>query len=81
MPLPRGVECNGLVSTVIITLMSGDSKFSYGDQVQVKDGKHKDRLADVVGMTLTASSRTYTVEFGGGSDAEIEEGLLSRVDE
>lgn len=32
-------------------------------------------------MTITRSSRNYTVEFGDGSDAEIEEGLLSKVDE
>jgi len=49
--------------------------------VKVKDGKHKDRLVDVVGISITASSRTYTVEFGDGSDAEIEEALLSEVDE
>jgi hypothetical protein len=47
-----------LIATIIITLMSGDLKFDYGDQVQAKDGKHKDRLGDVVGMTITASSRT-----------------------
>ena len=61
--------------------MSGDAKFRYGDQVQVKDGKHKDRVGDLVGMTMTASSPTYTVEFADGSDAEIAEDLLSSVDE
>jgi hypothetical protein len=61
--------------------LSGNPKFDYGDQVKVKNGKHKDRLGDVVGMTITASFCTYTVEFGDGSDAEIEEALLSKVDE
>jgi hypothetical protein len=42
-----------------------------------KGGEYKIVLGDVVGMTITASSRTYTVEFGDGSDAEIEEGQLS----
>ena len=61
--------------------MSGDPKFDYGDHVKVKDGMHKDRLGDVVGMSVTASFCTYTVEFGDGSDAEIEEALLSKIDE
>jgi len=50
-----------LTTSVIIHRMSGDTKFDYGDQVQVKDEKHKNRFGDVVGMTITASSRTYTV--------------------
>ena len=61
--------------------MGDDPKFDYGDPVQVTGGKHKDRLGDVVGINITASARMYTVEFGDGSDAEIEEGLMSKVNE
>lgn len=61
--------------------MGSDPKFDYGDHVHVRSGEYKDRLGDVVGMTITASSRTYTVEFGDDSDAEIEEGQLSKVEE
>jgi hypothetical protein len=43
----------GLISTVIISLMGSVTKFDYGDQVQVRSGQHKDRLGDVVGMTIT----------------------------
>ena len=59
--------------------MSSDPKFDYGDQVHIKAGKYKDRFGDVVGITNMVSSWTYTVEFGDGGDAEIEEGLLSKV--
>lgn len=61
--------------------MSAESKFDYGDGVRVTGGKHMDRLGDVVGINITASSRTYTIEFGDGIDAEIEEQLLSKVNE
>jgi hypothetical protein len=61
--------------------MSSASKFDYGDCVLVRDGKHKDRTCCVVGMSDLGSRRTYAVEFGDGSDTEIEEELLSKADE
>lgn len=71
-----------MLSPVFVSyhLPMGDApKFDYGDSVQVKAGKHKDRSGDVVAINITTSSRTYTVEFGDGSDAEIQEELLSKV--
>jgi len=44
-------------------------------------GEHTNRFGDVVGINITASPRTYTVEFGDGSDAEVEEGHLSKINE
>jgi hypothetical protein len=61
--------------------MSSAPKFDYGDCVLVRNGKYKDRTCCVVGMSHLATTRTYTVEFGDGSDAEIEEELLSKADE
>jgi hypothetical protein len=61
--------------------MNADPKFDYGDQVKVRAGEHKDRLGDVVGMSMAVSLRTYTVEFGDGTDSEIEEDFLSTIDE
>src|SRR5215475_7783038 len=53
------IQFNRLLSAVIITGMRGDPKFDYGDQVKVKEGKHKDCLGDAMrtnksfcGMTL-----------------------------
>ena len=56
-------------------------QFDYGTLVLVTGGKHKGRLGDVVGINSKDSSRRYTVEFGHGNDDEIEESLLSKVDE
>ena len=61
--------------------MGNDPKFDYGDPVKVTGGEHTNRFGDVVGINITASPRTYTVEFGDGSDAEVEEGHLSKINE
>jgi ribosomal protein S4E len=58
--------------------MADNSKFAYGDEVQVTDGEHKGRIGAIVSINLSSPSGTYTVEFGDGSDAEIKEALLQR---
>jgi hypothetical protein len=52
--------------------------FDYGDTVQISGGEHKGRIGAVVGINGSDLSRTYTVEFGDGTDSEIDEGLLLR---
>ncbi len=52
--------------------------FDYGDSVRVSGGEHKGRTGAVVAINGSESSRTYTVEFGDGTDSEIGEGLLLR---
>ena len=59
--------------------MDVNAKFDDGDPVQILGGKHEGRLGDIVGLNFFDSLRTYTVKFGDGSDAEIEEALLSKV--
>ena len=59
--------------------MEENAKFDYGDPVQMVGGKHEGRLGDVVAVNFFDSVRAYTVEFEDGSDAEIEEALLSKV--
>jgi hypothetical protein len=56
--------------------MSDQPKFDYGETVQVTSEEHNGRIVAVVGINGSESSRTYTVEFGDGSEADIgEEGL------
>ena len=59
--------------------MSEQPKFDYGETVQVTSKEHNGRIGAVVGINGSESSRTYTVEFGDGSEAEIGEKGLSRV--
>jgi ribosomal protein S4E len=58
--------------------MAQEPKFDYGDEVQVMAEEHEGRTGAVVGINGSESSRTYTVEFGDGSDSEIAEELLSK---
>lgn len=50
--------------------MDEESSFDYGDTVQVLDGEHKGRVGAVVGWNGSGQLRSYTVEFGDGSDAD-----------
>ena len=59
--------------------MSEQAKFDYGETVQITSKEHNGRIGAVVGINGSESSRTYTVEFGDGSEAEIGEKGLSRV--
>lgn len=59
--------------------MADDPKFDFGDEVRITGGEHKGRIGSIVSINLSAPSETYTVEFGDGSDAEVNEALLSRV--
>jgi hypothetical protein len=52
--------------------------FYYGDTMRISSGEHKGRIGAVVGINGSDSSRTYSVEFGDGTDSEIDEGLLWR---
>jgi ribosomal protein S4E len=58
-------------------MMADNPKFDYGDEVQVTGGEHKGHIGSIVSINLSSPSGMYTVEFGDGSDAEIEEALLS----
>jgi hypothetical protein len=64
-----------------MSLMNDTPKLDYGDQIRVRSGKYKDCVGDVVGISNAVPTRTYTVEFGDGSDAEIEEEILSKLNE
>jgi hypothetical protein len=46
--------------------------------VQITSKEHNGRIGAVVGINGSDSSRTYTVEFGDGSDSEIAEDCLSK---
>lgn len=59
--------------------MSEQPRFDYGETVRITGTKHQGRLGTVVGINLSESSRTYTVEFGDGSDAEVGEECLSKI--
>jgi ribosomal protein S4E len=56
--------------------MADNSKFEYGDEVQVTGGEHTGRMGCIVSINLSSPLGTYTVEFGDGGDAEIKEALL-----
>lgn len=56
-------------------------KFDYGDTVEVAGELNRERMGTIVGINSSDSRWTYTVEFGDGSDAEIEEESLSKVNE
>ena len=76
----RGSSCGGrryrLFRSVIILSMSDQPEFDYGEEVQVTSKAHNGCIAAVVGINGSESSRTYTVEFGDGSEADIgEEGV------
>jgi hypothetical protein len=60
--------------------MSEQPKFDYAQAVQVTTGGHQGCLGAIVGINGPDSARTYTVEFGDGSDSEIAERLLSRYE-
>lgn len=55
-------------------------KFDYGDTVRVLSGEREGRLGAVVGINETEVSRTYTIEFGDGTDCEFPEHFLSKYD-
>jgi ribosomal protein S4E len=57
--------------------MADNHKFDFGDEVQVMGGEHKGRSGCIVSINLSSPLGTYTVEFGDGSDTQIEEALLS----
>ena len=57
--------------------MTEHPKFDYGDSVRVIGKEHRGCIGAVVGINASGSPRTYTVEFGDGSDSEIAEELLS----
>jgi hypothetical protein len=61
----------------MILPMSEQPKFDCGETVQVMTKDLRGRVGVVVGINGSESSRTYTVEFGDGSDSEIAEGSLS----
>jgi hypothetical protein len=54
--------------------------FDYGDTVRVVTGEHQGRVGAIVSINDVQPLRTYTVEFGDGSDAEIPENSLSIAD-
>lgn len=58
--------------------MSEQPKFTFGDTVEVLGGNHIGRLGAVVSINGARAHQTYTVEFGDGTDAEIEKQLLGR---
>jgi hypothetical protein len=60
--------------------MAQEPKFDYGDEVQVMAKEHEGRTGAVVGVNGSESSRTYTVEFGDGSESPIAEELLTRYE-
>jgi ribosomal protein S4E len=60
--------------------MSEQPKFDYGETVQITSKEHNGRIGAVVGVNGSESSRTYTVEFGDGSDSEIAEDHLSKCE-
>jgi hypothetical protein len=57
--------------------MGVQPKFDYGDTVRISGKEHRGRIGAVVAINGSESSRTYTIEFGDGSDAEIAEECLS----
>ena len=61
--------------------MSEQPKFNYGETVQITGEEHNGRIGALVGIHASESDRTYTVEFGDGSEAEIAEEGLSRVNQ
>jgi hypothetical protein len=58
--------------------MSEQPKFDYGETVQITTKEHNGRIGAVVGINGSESFRTYTVEFGEGSEADIGEEFLSK---
>jgi hypothetical protein len=60
--------------------MSEHPKFDYGETVQITSKEHNGRIGAVVGINGSESSRTYTVEFGDGSEADIAEEFLSKCE-
>lgn len=60
--------------------MGDEPKFEYGETVRITAKEHKGRIGAVVGISGQECSRTYTVEFGDGSDSEIAEELLSKCE-
>jgi ribosomal protein S4E len=67
---------NRLISSAIILSMGDEPKFDYGEMVRITAKEHKGSIGAVVGISGQECSRTYTVEFGDGSDSEIAEELL-----
>ncbi len=52
-------------------VMAEQARFTYGDTVQVLDGEHAGRIGEIVAVPSEAFG-TYTVEFGDGTDAQVE---------
>jgi ribosomal protein S4E len=61
---------------IIILWMTEHPKFDFGDTVRITGEEHRGRVGAVVGIKASGSPRTYTIEFGDGSDSEIAEELL-----
>jgi ribosomal protein S4E len=61
--------------------MNEQPKFDYGETVQITRKEHNGRIGAVVAINGSESDRTYTVEFGDGSEGEFGEEALSRVNE
>jgi ribosomal protein S4E len=59
-----------------ILSMSERPKFDYGEIVRIMGREHRGRLGVVAAINGSESSRTYTIEFGDGSDSEIAEEFL-----
>jgi hypothetical protein len=59
------------------------SKFTFGDEVKVKDSAppsvHPGTRGAIVSIQSAEDRPRYTVEFGDGSDCEIEEDFLEKV--
>ncbi len=62
--------------------MDSNPKFDYGMTVRVANSVPTlgGNLGSIVGYRFANSSYLYTVEFGNGNDAEIDESLLSLVE-
>jgi hypothetical protein len=58
--------------------MGEQPKFDYGATVRITGTEHRDCVGNIVGISGSESPRTYTVEFGDGSDSEIPEEFLSK---
>jgi hypothetical protein len=59
------------------------SKFTFGDEVKVKDSAptslRPGRLGAIVSIQTSEERSSYTVEFGDGADCEIDEDFLDRI--
>jgi hypothetical protein len=58
--------------------MSEQPKFNFGETVKITSKEYNGRVGVVVAIRGSETYRTYTVEFGDGSDSEIAEDCLSK---